>query len=188
MKETIRTFIAIKINPEYKLLTLLGQLKRKLEGESIKWVEPDNMHLTLRFIGETTFDQVKKISELLENVSKMHHAFDFKLGKPGYFKSGKQPRVIFLNIENDTILKKIVTSIEDGLVELGFEREQREFKPHLTLGRIKFLKSKEAFYSLMKEINESDIQQVRVTEIIYYQSILSSAGPKYKPLKVIKLD
>lgn len=184
----MRTFIAVKIKPEQNLLKLITRLKQAFDGEGIKWVEPDNLHLTLRFIGETTADQSNQIIGLLENVSQKHQQFYFTLNKFGYFKSGNQPRVLFLAIENDTFLKKIVKDIEEGLENLGFEKEEREFKPHLTLARIKFLKSHNLFYSVLKELNEEDIQEVRVSEIIFYQSILSSAGPKYKPLKVINLN
>ncbi len=188
MKETLRTFIAVKIQPETKLLDLISRLKQKFQDEGIKWVETDNLHLTLRFIGETTREQVIKIGDILELLSDKYQPFSFRLDHIGYFKSGRQPRVLFLAIDNDTFLKSIVADIEEQLEVLGFEKESRQFKPHLTIGRIKFMKSKEAFYSAIKEMDENDIQNVDVSEIIFYQSVLSSDGPEYKPLRIVKLN
>lgn len=183
----MRTFIAIKIIPEKKLLDIVSILKKSLEGEAISWVDTNNLHLTLRFLGETSDEQVLKITGLLDDISQNYHCFQFNLKGIGFFKSKNQPRVLFLSVEKDLLIKKLTSEIEEMVVLLGFNREEKLFNPHLTLGRIKFLQNKNAFYSLAGELKGAEIQAVTVSEIIYYQSVLSSAGAIYKPIHVIQL-
>ena len=187
MKETIRTFIAIKITPEKKLLDLIKHFKKSLKGEEIRWVDSNNLHLTLRFLGETSKEQVAEIVKLLETVSKQFQPFQFELKGVAVFKHKIQPRVIFISIENDVILKQLAGEIQEKINSLGFGVEQNTFNPHLTLGRMKFIQNKIAFYSLVNKFSDTKIQQLTVSEIIFYQSILSSDGPTYKPIKIIDL-
>ena len=183
----MRTFIAIKIIPEKKLLDIFSTLRKSLEGEAISWVDTKNLHLTLRFLGETSDDYVLKIKRLLDNISLNYHRFQFNLKGVGFFKGKNQPRVLFLSVENDLLLKQLIAEIEEMVVSTGISREEKSFNPHLTLGRIKFLQNKNAFYSLADELNGAEIQSVTVSEIIYYQSVLSSAGAIYKPIHQIQL-
>jgi 2'-5' RNA ligase len=141
----------------------------------------------LRFFGDTTPEQVIGINEILEKLATRFSVFQFELNGIGYFKNKSQPRVLFLKTENDSNLKSLAASLEEKIVQLGFEKERKEFKPHLTLARIKTLKQKEVFIAFLNQIRTNDIQSVRVSEIIFYQSILNSARPEYKPLKIIKL-
>ena len=188
MKGNVRTFIAIKISPKNEFFDLLSGLKESLYGEDIKWVEKNNYHLTLHFLGDTTQEQVPEIQLALENLSQKFQQFQFNLKGIGYFKSKGQPRVLFANIENFLTLKQLAIEIEKQMVTIGFKKEVREFKPHLTLGRIKFIKSKNNFYSLVKKFEETEIQKVVVSEIIFYQSILNPSGPIYKSIKIVKLN
>lgn len=187
MKNTVRTFIAIKITPHQNLLELVARLKYALKDEAIKWVETGNLHLTLRFFGETTRKQADEIESVLEILSKKFHCFQFNLKGVGYFKRKQQPSVLFVNIENEEVLKQLANEIENEISHMEFENEPKNFKPHLTLARIKFVKIRNAFYSLMDAFKEIDIQVVEVSEIVFYQSILNSSGPEYKPLKTVKL-
>jgi 2'-5' RNA ligase len=183
----MRTFIAIKIVPEKKLLDIVSTLRKTLEGEAISWVDTNNLHLTLRFLGETSDEQVLKITGLLDDISQNYHRFQFNLKGVGFFKSKNQPRVLFLSVENDLLLKQLAAEIEEMVVSLGFSREEKSFHPHLTLGRIKFIQNKNAFYSLAGELKCAEIQSVTVSEIIYYQSVISSAGAIYKPIHQVHL-
>ena len=183
----MRTFIAIKIIPEKKLLDFVSTLRTTFEGEAISWVDTNNLHLTLRFLGETSDEQVLKVTRLLDNISLNYHRFQFILKGVGFFKSKNRPRVLFLSVENDLLLKQLTAEIEEMVVSTGISREEKSFNPHLTLGRIKFLQNKNAFYSLTSELKGAKIQSVSVSKIIYYQSVLSSAGAIYKPIQIIQL-
>jgi 2'-5' RNA ligase len=183
----MRTFIAIKINPEKRLLDIFSTFKKSLAGEIINWVAINNLHLTLRFLGENSQDQVAEIVKSLESVSEYFQPFQFELKGVAVFKNKIQPRVLFLSIEDDFRLKQLAADIEEKIVSPGFSREEKAFNPHLTLGRIKFIQEKDVLYSLVNKYKNTFIQQVTVAEIIYYQSILSSDGPTYNPIKIIKL-
>lgn len=187
MKETIRTFIAIKITPEEKLLGIISELKKSLASEEIRWVDTDNLHLTLRFLGETNQFQVNEICKKLEAISKQFQPFQFELKGISVFKKKTQPRVLFVSIENNLALKQMATEILELSKTLGFKSEENAFNPHLTLGRIKFIQNKTDFYALVNKFSETKIQSVIVSEVIFYQSILGSAGPTYKPIKILKL-
>ncbi len=151
MSESYRTFIALKIQPEDKLLHLLGEFKMVLRDEAIKWVEPDSLHITLKFLGDTTTGQVKEVKEILAQIAGEFPDFQFQLKGMGYFKSKGQPRVLFVGIEGFDSLTHLVDNLQNSLEEIGFEKEKRAFKPHLTLARIKLLKNKSKFYSLVEK-------------------------------------
>jgi len=188
MSDSYRTFIALKVHPEEELMHLFRDLQAELSGEAIKWVEPDNLHLTLKFLGDTTAEQVDEVKEILLQTVSQFSAFRFQLKGLGYFKSNGQPRVLFTDIENFEPLKQLVNALQVPLKEIGFEKEKRAFKPHLTLARIKFLKNKKQFYSLIENVSSVDFQWVKVDEIIYYQSILKPSGPQYIPLQKVPLS
>lgn len=184
----MRTFIAIKIIPERKLLAVFSTLKKSLAGELITWVEDSNLHLTLRFLGETSSEQVSEVIELLGSVSEKFQPFQFELKGVSVFKNKTQPRVLFISIGNDSMLKQLAGEIQEKIKLFGFEADEKKFNPHLTLGRIKFIQNKDAFYALVNRFKNINIQSVTVSEIVFYQSILSSGGPTYKPIKLIKLN
>jgi len=187
MTNTYRTFIAIKIQPRPKLIALIDHLKKKLEGEKIKWVETSNLHLTLKFLGDTRTDEIENVKLCLQRVSAENAKLQFDLAGLGCFKNKGNPRVLFSGIRNAVNLKKLAASIETEIANYGFEREIRNFKPHLTLGRIKFLKDKPGFYKVVNEYKNIGIQTVGVSEIIYYKSVLLPFGSVYEPINIFKL-
>lgn len=188
MKQTIRTFIAIKIKPEKKLSEIIERCRKALPEEKIRWVDSDNLHVTLRFLGETTKEQANEVIDFLESLPKDFPGFQIELKGIGYFKRKKQAKVLFIKTENDFQLKQLAKAIETKMIVLGFKTGDYEFTPHLTLARFKYIIDKEKFYYLTEKYSGSEIQQVNVSEIIFYQSILSSEGPTYKPIKIIKLN
>lgn len=188
MKDTIRTFIAIKIVAEKRLADLFSDLKKSLKGEEIRWVDTDNLHLTLRFLGETNREQVSEIINVLESVSENFKPFVIEIKGAGVFKNKMQPRVLFLTVENNQILFQLANEIRNKIKPFGFDDDEKTFNPHLTLGRIKYIENKDAFYALANRFKDVKVQMVTVTEVIFYQSILSSDGPAYKPIKIVKLN
>jgi 2'-5' RNA ligase len=182
-----RTFIAIKINPKQPLLKLISELKEKLKSEQLKWVEEHNLHLTLHFIGETSPDQVKAVSNILQFATKNHPVFNLNLSGTGYFGTFNRPTVLHVNIENNAELQLIVNDIAKGLTALGLPGNLKSFSPHLTLARMKQLQNLQHFHAMVEKSKEQYLQSTEVSEIIYYESILQPAGPVYKPIQVFKL-
>lgn len=187
MTNTIRTFIAIKILPEEELIKTLAIFKKSLASEKIKWVEPNNLHLTLKFVGDTSHGQVEEIKNLLENISNQFGRFSLTLNGLGFFKSKGQPRVLFAKLEYDESLELIYNILEERLSKIGIEKDKRDFKPHLTLARIKYIKNKRLFYSVMEKLKNTYFQKSTVSEIHYFQSVLKPTGPVYQTLKVANL-
>lgn len=187
MADLLRTFIAVDIEPAPVLIQTMNDLKNKLSSEPVKWVSPNILHLTLKFLGDTKPSQVDEIGEELNQVSKMFSSFSFQLEGLGFFKNRGMPRVLFVNIKEGEVLQHLAAEIENRLAKLGFQPETRPFKSHLTLARIKFLKNKTAFYEAVEEYRETFFQAVPINEIIFYRSILKPEGPEYKELNVVKL-
>lgn len=187
MDEKIRTFIAVKIYPEQRLIDQLRDFKRLFKDERINWVPEDNFHLTLRFLGDTTLEQLAVIHSSLEQLSNQLSAFDFQISGTGTFGSKGNPRVLFVNIQFPEDMRILVKKIEEAVVSAGFCEELKPFRPHLTLGRIKHLENRTRFLQIVNEIPQLDYQIVRVSEFILFQSILQPRGPIYKPLKTYLL-
>ena len=188
MSQFHRTFIAIKIKPEPELLDLMVVCRENFNNEAIKWVDENNLHLTLKFLGNTSSNQTEEIKNILEEFAVGVPAFSFALKGLGYFKSKGKPRVLFASIYSFKAMEKIAGELEEQLFKLGFEKETRAFKPPLTLARIKFVKDKNHFYEFVGQYKNKKFQTVNVSEIIFYQSILKPQGPKYVPLKTIQLN
>ena len=105
MPQPLRTFIAVKINPDEALLKLRQEILDKLYGESVKWVGTKNMHLTLKFLGNTATHQIEEVNNALQEIAYLYSPFAFKLKGLGFFKSNGMPRVLFVKPEDDQILR-----------------------------------------------------------------------------------
>ncbi len=178
----MRTFIAIKINPELLLLDKIDKLKKDLANEPIKWVEKQNLHITLKFLGETSEEKSLYIKDILMNFAGKQYPVSVFPAGIACFKSRGMPKVLFVNFKNGESLQQLADSIDDLLLPLGFEKEKRPFKPHLTIARIKFLKNKKAFFEAVSHLQDISLQPSIISEIIFYQSLLKPEGPVYLEL------
>jgi RNA 2',3'-cyclic 3'-phosphodiesterase len=177
-----RVFIAVKVNPEDKLLNMISLFRAGLKEENIKWTDPDNFHITLAFLGATEEHNIKLASKMLMEVCKGSPAFEIIIRGAGVFKNLKNPRVIWTATEPSEELILLQDNIKLGLKDIGISIEERAFSPHLTLGRIKSIKSNIALESLITKYGKDLMQRQAVYEIILYESILMHSGPVYKPL------
>ena len=114
--------------------------------------------------------------------------FELIIRGSGVFRNLNDPRIIWIGIEPSEKLMRLNGFIMKGLKELGVSTEERPFKPHLTIGRIKHLNDKESLEALMEKYQDSEIQRIRVNEVILYESILLQSGPVYKPIAEINLE
>lgn len=178
----MRTFIAIKIVPEAQLLQSIADLKQDMKYEPIKWVDEQKLHLTLKFLGETSEAQVHQIKNILEQLATQYRPLSFLPSGMGFFKSRGMPKVLFVDVKEDDSLKQLAAAIDILVSPLGFEREKRPFNPHLTLARIKYIKNKKAFYEAVGEYQSMEFQPVTISEIIFFQSKLNPGGPVYHEL------
>jgi len=136
---TLRTFIAIDLSPE--LRANLGDLQDRLRGElgrgSVRWVQPQGIHLTLKFLGDTRREQLDEIQRALARAAATVEPFTISAGGAGCFPNARQPRVVWVGLEETSgALLRLRYAVESEVSPLGFPTEKRPFQPHLTLGRV----------------------------------------------------
>lgn len=182
-----RLFAAIKVKPSEAFLSRYYGLKKSLEGEAIKWVEPENMHITLKFFGETPEHHIPAIHAALEQATSVCEPFSFNILNTGIFGSSYKPRVIWFGIQPQEGIVQLADGVFDHLREIGIERDRQNFVPHLTLARIKFIENKDHFQDVISYYREGQIQQEEVKQFHLFESHLSPKGPKYEILKSYSL-
>jgi 2'-5' RNA ligase len=184
----IRSFIALELSPEiYKNLGLLiDKLKKGVQFTSARpsWVNPESIHLTLKFLGNIEESMIDQIAEVMTNAANETHPFSIRIRDLGVFPNPRQPRVLWCGMtkgEDQTV--SIQTKIDRGLAALGFEKESRPFHPHLTLARIKTLKGTAALMDVVKSHQNSLVGECRMDRVILFQSQLHPSGAVYTKLK-----
>ncbi len=183
----MRSFIAVKISSEQR--ELIAELVEKLRqyGANVKWVRPDNLHVTLKFLGDVDEKALPQIFDSLEKSLTNQQSFDFNLSALGCFPNSRRPRVFWVGIERGAEeLKALAKIIDECMLGFGFPREKRGFSPHLTIGRVKDTRMIDR---LTKEFDKHKFETGKciIDEVFFYQSILKPDGPTYIPHKVIKL-
>jgi len=183
-----RIFLAVDIHPEPEMLELIDRVKDGLFTEYIKWVDENQFHITLKFFGDTDDKMIIKITEAARQVCNQKPPFSFEVTNPWYFRDRDQLRVVLMNTSRIEALFALQQQIEKATIVLGIPKENRVFKPHLTLGRIKSIRETRAFYELMKSFQPKTIQTVQVRELILYESILKPTGPEYIQVEKFRLQ
>lgn len=186
--ETIRTFIAIPIKVEEKLYNVWGNLRKQFDGKQVKWVNPDVLHLTLFFLGETPRNSIEKIQNALAIEVKTFSPFNINLKGLGYFGQKTNPKVIWVGIEKNEALEELHRITNEVVSTFGFTPDERGFNPHITLGRPKHLASPSALIDFLKSTSEIMFQQSNANDIIHYKSELTTTGAVYTNLYKIGLQ
>ncbi|WP_347840031.1 RNA 2',3'-cyclic phosphodiesterase [uncultured Draconibacterium sp.] len=187
MRNKIRTFVAIKIEPNAQVLDLLQGLMQVFVKDRINWVNPAGLHLTLRFIGNTNREQLYKLVDRLETAVSLHNSFNIKVVGTACFRRKNKPGVVFAKIEAPHTLQLLQQSIEKEIVACGFYEEQKLFRPHITLGRVKSVRNNTQFCSIIEKMPDKIYQEIEVKELVLFQSILKPTGPEYRPVQIFSL-
>jgi len=178
--EKVRSFIAVNLNPEIiEYLTSL-QANLNVPETKIKWVEKNNLHLTMKFLGYISLEQTELIKLILKKITSRYSPFIIKLSSnTGIFPTYRMPRIIWVGIkEGANQLNELYNSIETMLYKEGFPRENKEFSSHITIGRVKFIKNKDNFIQILKRIEVNNFTQ-KVGSIDLMESELTPNGPIY---------
>lgn len=183
----LRLFIAIDI-PEHikKEIGELLDILKKYDAD-IKWIPPENIHLTLKFLGATPESLVAQIREVLLPLVSSYEPFYITIQSTGVFPSKKYPRIIWIGIVDSDILKELRDRIEIAMSLLGFLREDKIFHPHLTLGRVR---AQRGMISLMEELDlfhDKQFGSFRVDQVKLMKSELKQKGAEYRCLHTIPL-
>ncbi len=187
--DTIRSFIAIKI-PEHIQEKLAGiQEKLKQADAYISWVNPENIHLTLKFLGNIQEKQVPDIIAVLNESVKTVAAFQLQIGYAGAFPNLRFPRVIWVGVTDDEqdSLKTLQEDLESRLTRLGFESEKSRFQPHLTLGRVRSQKNRSSLLRAIESMTNIWVGEIPVNAMYLIRSELKPAGAEYTDIAEVKI-
>jgi 2'-5' RNA ligase len=189
MKEKIRAFIALEIEPEVRdnLEKLVDRFRAKVDH--VKWVEPDKMHMTLKFLGDVPSAEIHRIADDLAAVTRETAPFSLAWRGCGAFPNVRAPRTLWIGTDagSETVIS-LAERIEEAMAERGFPEERRRFKPHLTIGRARRGNRPTAVVSDLLEKNaQLELGTSRVGEIVLFSSELTRSGPIYAKLATMSL-
>lgn len=179
----MRAFIAIELPEEIRSALAALQEKLKASGADVKWVEPQNIHLTLKFLGDIDDELREKIGAALCEVAASNQPFQAAVGLCGAFPNMDYPRVIWVGIsEGDTQTKKIARELEDKLSKLGIAKEERAFACHITIGRVRSPSGKKNLTRALAD-QAQNLAKLKplfnISKLTLFKSTLSSKGPVY---------
>lgn len=178
-----RTFIAFRVEAGQEIMDCLGKLRRSLKEEKIKWTDPDSMHITLTFIGDTEELQEIEIGRIMERYVPLCTPPEMVIKGMGVFPGISKPRVIWLGMNPVPELEDLKMKIDRDLALAGLPVEKREFRPHLTLGRIKRMNDQLRLADLVGEYQDKLFRKDDMEELILLESVLRPEGPIYLPVK-----
>ncbi len=179
----MRTFVAVDLDDALK--DRLGALVRELAplAPNVRWVQAAGMHLTLKFLGETPDEKAADVGRGLQSVAARSARFTLRLSGLGTFPPGRRPpRVIWVGADGGPALISLQKEIESAAAGLGYEREPREFQPHLTLGRVKFSGRMERLLQEMEKYKGHDFGEMTAVRLTFFKSVLLPGGAEYSVL------
>ncbi|MFQ5656195.1 MAG: RNA 2',3'-cyclic phosphodiesterase [Candidatus Methylomirabilales bacterium] len=184
----MRLFIAINVDRPLKALLAEIQERLKRTAAPVSWVKPENLHFTLKFLGAVPEDQLPALRAAFRHSLAGIRSFTLLLAGLGAFPPRGKPRVIWVGIEQGTSeMEKIRERIDEALLSLGFPREDRPFRPHLTLGRVRGLRGLDSLVTYLRnaEVSQVGLMQVRCIELM--QSQLHPGGSIYTQVEAVAL-
>ncbi|MFP4380106.1 MAG: RNA 2',3'-cyclic phosphodiesterase [Candidatus Sumerlaeia bacterium] len=189
----LRLFIAANLAPEQEeaCADIIERLQKGMQFTKShpKWSKPKNLHLTLKFLGDTQERRIPKIQQAMDDACSEKKPFLFRLGGLGVFPNEKKPRVIWLGMgkgkEKMTTLQK---NLDAALAHIGFPLDNREFSPHLTLARLNSMRDTHAMIRVLKMHEHIKAGENLLDKICLYQSTLTPKGPVYKLLHEAKFE
>lgn len=186
-RKMVRLFVALLFPDEIK--AALGRLIDELRpmGAGVKWVEPHNIHLTLKFIGEISEKKVERITGAVGDVLAGRAAFEGHVAGCGGFPHLKRPRVLWVGLGGADPAIDIAKQLNHKLIPIGVKSERKPLSPHLTLGRIKKQTDLSELTAYMQNLN-FDAGKVILKKVALVKSTLTPGGPIYKNVEVFELE
>jgi 2'-5' RNA ligase len=189
-----RTFIALEINEAQQrhLAEVIRRMSARLPG--VRWVNPAGIHLTLAFLGEMTDEQLGGVSHAVESAAHQSKPFSYRLSRLGSFGSPRQPRIIWMGIDEPTgALSHLHRSLTRELDRRGFEVDKRPFSPHLTLARVRDPLSADELQQLQtiltgKQEGFVAVDAYTVEHLYVMKSELSREGARYTCMQSYELQ
>lgn len=180
-QESWRTFIAIELpaNVRSQISRHVQSLRQQISDVRASWVREENLHLTLKFLGDVPVENIQKLSIAARSAAAAIDPFAFSIVGCGTFPPHGQPKVLWIGIEDEQRnLICLQEVLEDECAQLGFARESRSFHPHLTIARVRSPKGSRRLAQLHKDTN-FPAQNVSVSELVVFKSELRGEGSKH---------
>lgn len=185
----MRTFIAIEIPEEVKLQIVEVQRGLKSSNVDASWPRPEGIHLTLKFLGEVPESKIPEIMSGLRTTAQGTGALRLEVAGIGTFPNTKTARVVWVGLSGDIEkLSGLQDSVEKAMTGIGFERENRKFTPHLTLGRIKYIRSRDAWLKALDGIKDIKLSGFDVSSVSLMKSELKPSGAVYTEVGRVELE
>ncbi len=185
---SLRTFLALPLDEV--IVERLVEVQQSLAsaGARVRWVDRKNLHLTIKFLGDVTDEQSPEVCRVVEKVAAQIEPFEFSVARVVSVPPAGAMRMVWVGVDEPTgRLEKLHELLEESYAEMGFKKENRSFRPHLTLGRVKGRQNVRQLRAAVAEIAESDFGVTSINELIVFSSQLTPDGPVYSPLAKVKL-
>jgi len=180
-----RGFIAIDIEVSSKIVEIENEIKKT--AANVKLVKPGNIHLTLKFLGDTNEGLIDEIEKIMKESVEGIEPFNIQLKGTGVFPNPNYIKVIWIGIQNGEQIIPIAQKIDEKISKLGFKKEKRMFSPHLTIGRVKSAKNKDKLIKIIDKYRDVQFSDLKVESLKLKRSELTPKGPIYTTLKEIEL-
>ena len=189
----LRLFIAVDFPPEIiaKIAKINTYLQTQVPGRMLKWVSPENLHLTLKFLGDVRKDRLPELKTRLENALVGQSGFCIAIEGMGMYPSPNKPRVLWLGIKDQGNLKEIHHKLTLALEVFDPEPEKRSFSPHLTIARIRQNSDRESIREVGKTLSQFKVDtlgKLNICSVQLYKSELTPRGPIYTALQSVPLN
>jgi len=184
----LRSFIAIELPEEVKSSLEGIQQSLKTSGADVRWVKTDNIHLTLKFLGDIDEEILTGIIHVLQGTCRNQKVISIEISGIGTFPVKRSPRVLWTGIKDNGELIKLHSEIEKGMASLGFDPEKRAFSPHLTLGRFRSSRGRGSLLEKIKTITHESFGQFDVRFIYLIKSDLKPSGAVYSRIAEFPLE
>jgi 2'-5' RNA ligase len=184
----MRLFIAIEIPDEIKKEIAEIQRRLKDSGVDAGWTRQEGIHLTLKFLGEVPEAKISGVMAALAGATRDTNGLRLDVMNVGAFPNPRSARVIWVGVSGDVEkLARLQTAVEDAMAGLNFEREKRVFTPHLTLGRIKYIHSRERWLKALDSVKDARLPALEVKAVSLMKSELKPSGAVYTELGRVEL-
>ena len=178
----MRCFVAVEL-PDHVLRPLQALLAAAPRGPDVRWCTPDQLHVTLKFLGEVEDDRLPRVQQTVADAAQQVAPFVLRLNALGAFPSPRSPRVLWCGMDDPAGGCARWVSIADPLFEsLGFEREQRAFTPHVTLARSRSPRGARLLRGALERLKPPEPIEMPVTHMTLFESRLSPHGAQYTPV------
>ena len=174
--------MAIEITPAIRAELERAQAELRRAGAAVRWVRPEHIHLTLKFLGATDEERIHEVTEVIRAAVEGAVSFPFEVRGIGAFPEPERPRIIFAGVCAPEAATQIHERLDRDLRPLGVRSEHRPFHPHLTVGRVKDARWTSGLGRCFEEMKDREFGRMEVTGVVFMSSDLTPDGPIYRIL------